>query len=178
MVTFEVRKPDALEMCDFYWQCYPEKIFYLRPDMVGFIMNMANVNFESKVLLVDSTRGLLSGVLVEKQVKYSMKIEFNTRFIKNQSEILDEFDHEHVRQLATINSNILIPEEKGTENAISDPLMQAMRSQHRKQFNTFIFAHDKLNPAEIYNAIEFMLQPSASFAIYSVFVEPLNKLLS
>jgi len=83
MVTFEVRKPDALEMSEAYWNMYPEKIYNLRPDMLGYIMNQANVNFESKVLLVDSTRGLLSGILEEKQVKYCMKIEFNTRFIKN-----------------------------------------------------------------------------------------------
>jgi hypothetical protein len=83
MVTFEIRKPDAAEMCETYWQCYPEKIFYLRPDMVGYMMNNSNVNFDSKVLLIDSTRGLLAGVLYEKKVKYCLQVEFNTRFIKN-----------------------------------------------------------------------------------------------
>ena len=72
MVTFEVRKPNAAEMCETYWLCYPEKIFQLRPDMVGYIMNNANINFESRVLLIDSTRGLLAGVMKEKEVNYCL----------------------------------------------------------------------------------------------------------
>lgn len=44
MVSFEIRKPECLEICEAYHQNNPEKICYLRPDMLGFILNYSNVN--------------------------------------------------------------------------------------------------------------------------------------
>jgi hypothetical protein len=36
---------------------------------------MANINSESRVLLVDKTRGLLTGALIEKHVKEVLHLE-------------------------------------------------------------------------------------------------------
>ena len=38
----------------------------LRPDTLALLFNFANVNAESRVLLVDKTKGLLIGGLIEK----------------------------------------------------------------------------------------------------------------
>ena len=66
LVTFEVRKPTTLEVCEAYFLCYPDRICYLRPDMLGCILQMANISSESKVLVVENTRGFIPGVLMEK----------------------------------------------------------------------------------------------------------------
>jgi hypothetical protein len=39
---------------------------------------MANINTNSRVLLVDKTKGLLSGALLEKEVKSILKVEFKS----------------------------------------------------------------------------------------------------
>lgn len=73
-----------------------------------------------------------------------MQVEFNTRFIKNQAEIFDEFDYYNAKNIASINSSLLIPNIEGGD--VSDPLMLGLRQQYKKHFNSFIFAHDQLNP--------------------------------
>jgi len=59
-----------------------------------------------------------------------------------------------------------------------DPLVKAMQTQYKKRFNSFIFAHDELHPLEVYTSLKTYLQPSASFAIYSVSLQPLTEVLN
>lgn len=110
LVTFEVRKPDSLEICEAYFLCYPDRICHLRPDMLGFLMQMANISSESKVLMVENTRGFIPGVMIEKQVKYGLKVEFCTRSLKHVTDILVEMDHpsESHSRIGCINSNLLM----------------------------------------------------------------------
>ena len=89
---FEVRKPNGLEVCEAYFRNNPEKICHLRPDSLGYLLTMANINSQSRVLIVENTRGFIPGVLMEKQIKYGLRVEFNTRFIKNNNDILYEMD--------------------------------------------------------------------------------------
>jgi Gcd10p family len=49
----------------------------LRADSLGFLLNMANVNYESRVLLLDKTKGLVAGALIEKDVREIMHVEFS-----------------------------------------------------------------------------------------------------
>lgn len=51
--------------------------------MLGFILNHANINYDSRVLIVDNTKGLLLGALVEKKIRSGLKVEFNVKMIKN-----------------------------------------------------------------------------------------------
>jgi hypothetical protein len=44
---------------------------------MGLLLQMANITFESRVLLVDKTKGLLSGALIEKNVKEIMHVELS-----------------------------------------------------------------------------------------------------
>lgn len=66
LVTFEVKKPTALELCEVYSLTAPNKILNLRPDSLALLLQLANVCSESRVLLIDKTRGLLAGALIEK----------------------------------------------------------------------------------------------------------------
>ena len=76
MVTFEVKRPTSLELCEAYSSTQPGKILGLRSDSIALILQMANVNSESRVLLVDKTKGLLTGALIERGVSEIMCIEF------------------------------------------------------------------------------------------------------
>lgn len=44
MVTFEVKRPNALELCEAYSSTQPAKIQGLRSDSLALIMQMANIN--------------------------------------------------------------------------------------------------------------------------------------
>ena len=91
-MTFEVRKPTSLEICEAYFSCYPDRICFLRPDMLGFMLQMANISSESKVLIVENTRGFISGVMMEKEVKYGLRVEFCTKTLKYFNDITIEMD--------------------------------------------------------------------------------------
>lgn len=53
---------------------------------------MANLNSQSKVIIVDNTRGFIPAVMMEKQVQYGLRVEFCTKSIKNNVDILYEMD--------------------------------------------------------------------------------------
>ena len=78
--------------------------------MLGFLMQMANISSESKVLMVENTRGFIPGVMIEKQIKYGLKVEFCTRSLKHVTDILVEMDHpsESHSRIGCINSNLLM----------------------------------------------------------------------
>jgi tRNA (adenine-N(1)-)-methyltransferase non-catalytic subunit len=110
LVTFEVREPDSLEICEAYFHCYPDRISFLRPDMLGYMLQMANISSESKVLMVENTRGFIPGVMIEKQIKYGLRVEFCTKSIKYFQDILLEMDHPPSAhsKIGSINSNLLM----------------------------------------------------------------------
>ena len=58
-VWFEARKPSALNLCETYHRSQPERICHMRPDSLAFVLNLANISFESHVLLVENTKGLV-----------------------------------------------------------------------------------------------------------------------
>ena len=49
----------------------------LRADSLALMLNMANVNAESRVLLIDKTKGLITGALIEKEVKEILHVELS-----------------------------------------------------------------------------------------------------
>ena len=60
--------------------------------MLGYILNLSNVNTDSQVLLVEHTRGLMTGAVLERRAKYVLRVEFGHDSIKINSEILNQFD--------------------------------------------------------------------------------------
>ena len=171
LVTFEVRKPSSLEICEAYFLCYPDRTCHLRPDMLGYMLQMANISAESKVLIVENTRGFIPAVMMEKQVKYGLRVEFCTKSLKYFNDIAIEMDMstaDHSR-IGSINSSLLIGDDL-------DPIKLAMKKKYKKKFSSFVFAHDTLDPMEVFNAISYLLQPGASFAIFGVHPQPLTLL--
>ena len=58
-VWFEARRPTALNICETYHRSSPERLCNLRPDSLALLLNMANLSFQSRVILVDNTKGFL-----------------------------------------------------------------------------------------------------------------------
>jgi len=179
MVTFEVRRPDAMELCDVHFQNNPEKICDLRPDVLGYILNMANLNFESRVLLVENTRGLLAGAVIERGINYCLMVEFNQdKSVKYRNDFLYQMDiatNDH-KAMSSIAANMLLPLNKDDPDDV-DPLLPVLKKKFKKSFSSFIFVHDHLHPAEVFTALRQYLQPSASIAVYSQFLQPLTELM-
>lgn len=75
---FQAKAASALELCNVYCQNQPSKILGLRPDSLGFLLNYANVNYDSRVLLCDKTKGLIGGALIERDVREIMHVEFSS----------------------------------------------------------------------------------------------------
>ena len=92
MVRFEVKKPTALELCEAYQQSYPTKILGLRSDSLALMLQMSNINYNSRVLLVDNTKGLISGALLEKQVHEVLHVECAGNQIKMKNEIFLDYN--------------------------------------------------------------------------------------
>lgn len=75
-VIFTVRKPTAYTLCELYHLTGPQKICYLRPDSLGFLLNMANINAFSRCLVVENTKGLIIGALCEQSCAYTLAVSF------------------------------------------------------------------------------------------------------
>ena len=112
MLTFEIRKPTIHEICETYFTFKPSHICFLRSDMLGLLMNYSNVNSESNVLIVENTRGLISGAVAEREPIYGLRVEFGSDSLKNNNEIL-RFTYpfltsNHCLKIGAINSNMLL----------------------------------------------------------------------
>lgn len=79
--------------------------------MLGYILNIANLNYESRVMLVDNTRGLMAGAVLERGVNHCQIVEFQQdQTIKYKMDHLIQMDissNAH-KPLSTISSHLLI----------------------------------------------------------------------
>ena len=73
---FEARQPTALDLCEAYHLFYPSKILFLRPDTLALMLQMANISTQSRVLLVENTRGFMTGAVCEREVAYTLRVNF------------------------------------------------------------------------------------------------------
>jgi tRNA A58 N-methylase Trm61 len=52
-----------------------------------------------------------------------------------------------------------------------------LRRKFRKSFTSFLFVHESLHPKEVFLALKEYLAPGASFAIFSLSIQPLSELM-
>jgi hypothetical protein len=116
--------------------------------MMGLLLNMANVCVESRVLIVENTRGLISGALLERGIEYGLRVEFGS-CIKINSEILNHYGHSATTclKLGSISGKLLL-------NQDDHPLNKALVAQYKRKFNSYIFVHDTVHPLEVYKALK------------------------
>ena len=135
--------------------------------MLGYILNMSNVNADSQVLMVEHTRGMVAGALMERGPKYIQRVEYSHSSIKINSEILEQFDlpGSDFLRLGSVHGNLF-----SKLGAQPDPLMDAMRQQFIRKFNVFVMVHDEILPIEVWSALKDFLQPNASFCIHSIYL--------
>ena len=46
------------------------------------MLNIANINYQSRVLVVENTKGFLCGAVMEKAVGYCLRVDFNADIVK------------------------------------------------------------------------------------------------
>ncbi|CDW89783.1 trna (adenine-n)-methyltransferase non-catalytic subunit trm6-like [Stylonychia lemnae] len=172
-ITFQLKKPTALELCNVYSQTQPAKIMGLRADSLALLLNMANINQESRVILLDKTKGLLTGALIEKDVREILHVEFTGHQLKLQNEIFLEYNYkpDKVKRIQYLHHTNL-------DQSIvqSDSLLNAIIQTKTKHYNSMIMVHEDFNQVEMYNHIEHLIQPSASIAVFSLYIQSLAEL--
>ncbi|TNV78396.1 hypothetical protein FGO68_gene13808 [Halteria grandinella] len=181
-VTFEIKKPTALELCEAYTQTQPQRILSLRADTLGLMMQMANINQESRVLLIDKTRGLLAGALIEKNVKEILHVELGGggQQIKMQTDILMEYNlhpyqqkrlsHTHISNIQKTFPSPTVPADQ------RDQFLTKLAPAQKHYYNSVIFLHDEFHPIEIIDAVFDLIQPSAPIVVFHTHLHILSQL--
>lgn len=85
---------------------------HLRPDSLALMLHMANISAQSRVLLVENTKGLLAGALIERSVPHILRVNLGVDggVLKGNNEILVQynFGEGSVRKISQIASSILM----------------------------------------------------------------------
>ena len=190
-VWFEARKPTALNLCETYLRSQPERICHMRPDSLALVLNLANISFESHVLLVENTKGLIQGALAERCVAYALRVEFHDTIAQHgdpnvcqlqntvgglfpKTPILREFNlrTKHTRRVGYVNASLLLNYQDASKDIVAHQLAKA----YEKTFNSCIIVHDQFLPLDIFKVVSFMIQPSAPIVVFCVSLEPLVEL--
>ena len=79
--------------------------------MLGYMLNIGNINFNSQVLLVENTRGLVTGAVMEREPRYTLRVEFGHESLLINNELLAQFDYssEPFTRLGSVHGKILVP---------------------------------------------------------------------
>lgn len=186
---FECRRPTALNICEVYFRSTPDRICFLRPDSLALLLNLANLSFTSKVLLVENTKGFLAGALIERCVAYALRVEFHENMIDfgtpsssghntvgalhPKLQVLREFNFrgKHTRRLGFINASVLM-----NDASSPDPIARQLALSHANSYNSCIIVHEQFLPLEIYKVVAFCVQPSAPIVVFCGSLEPLIEL--
>ena len=153
----------------------PNKILGLRPDSLGLLLQMANINAESRVLLVDKTKGFLAGALIEKNVKDILHVELGgtSQQIKLQNEILLEYNF-HPYQQKKLGYTHISNIQKASKG--DDDFLAKIAPVHLNYFNSLLIVHDDFHPCEIVSILNDMVQSSGTITVFSLFMHPLAEL--
>ncbi len=105
--------------------------------MLGHMLNLANVCSESRVLLIENTKGLLAGAVIERQPHSIIRLEFGE--IKFRNEIIDQMDLclDNIKKLTSISANMICP-----SLAKDDPMSKYLLAKYLRSFNSCIIADD------------------------------------
>jgi len=170
--------PTAEDLCETYASFAPHKICNLRVDSLALMINMANINPMSRVLILENTKGLVTGAVIERCVAYALKVDLGTPSVKVQMEILGNynFGHESLKRLGFLHGDVMGAAELANPTDSKDIINKQLALQQKRRFSSCIICHDLYHPKELYDLIAFALQPSASIAIFSTYVQPLAEL--
>ena len=101
------------------------------------MLNLANVCSESRVLLIENTKGLLAGAVIERQPHSIIRLEFGE--LKFRNEIIDQMDLclDNIKKLTSISANMVCP-----SLAKDDPMSKYLLAKYLRSFNSCIIADD------------------------------------
>ncbi|XP_072031787.1 tRNA (adenine(58)-N(1))-methyltransferase non-catalytic subunit TRM6-like [Amphiura filiformis] len=78
LTRFQILRPSTRLLCDMYWNRAPSKIIQLRADTLAQILTAANIQSTSKVMLVESTQGLVLGAMMERMAGQGTIVQFHS----------------------------------------------------------------------------------------------------
>jgi len=131
---------------------FPQKICGLRPDSLGFLLNYANINAFSRVLVVENTRGFLTGALLERCVPYILRVDISDNIndestgplkthgtVKPNNQILKEFNinDENWHRIGYLNGSLL----KAIDSQ-EDIIAHQLAKSQKHAFNSALIVHD------------------------------------
>lgn len=134
---FEARFPCIADLADCLAQHVPHTICNLRTDSVGFLLNITNINSNSKVCLVENTRGFLMGCVMEKDIQQLTRVEFaKTNSLKNDIDYYENFNHPYFKnkRITYLTQKMLLDK----ECPISAALTKSMHATH----DSLLICHD------------------------------------
>ena len=117
----------------------------MRVDSLAVLLNMANVSAMSRVMLIDGTKGLIAGALLERSVAYVLKVEFGGSGLKVASDILNQYNFgcKTLRRLGHIHADILTDASENISEKSANLVMNKQIALHqKKQFSSCIIVHD------------------------------------
>ncbi|KAF0992636.1 hypothetical protein HZS_6690 [Henneguya salminicola] len=151
-----------IHRCTSYYLCYmhykksPQKICYLRPDGMAQILYYASINYNSKVVLFETTQGLMAGAILERLTSDGilLQVYHSSKPIEN---ILDKFKFSYkpthvkydLKNSIELNSN-----------------------EYHKTFHCLILV-SKYYPLPIVQYLLPLLMPSSPIIIFFDILQPL-----
>jgi len=175
LINFETRMPTAEELVETYMSFMPAKICNLRVDSLGLLLNMANINAHARVMLVDGTKGLVTGAILERCAAYTLSVQTGQTNLKVSSEILGNFNfgHESLHRLGHVHADVLA---SVAEGGPADMVNKGLALANKSKFNSCVIVSDIYHPLELWNLVNFTMQTSANVAVFSQYVQPLVEL--
>ena len=70
-----------------------------------------------------------------------------------------DFSSSDNKHCGTIAADLIVPGIKMSSGAanVNDPLLKGLQKKYKKNFSSFIFVHDALDPSEIFYALKHYL---------------------
>ncbi|KAK2955998.1 putative tRNA-methyltransferase [Blattamonas nauphoetae] len=89
MIT--ILRPSAQLMCEFYFQHKPDKIAYLRPDTLAYLMTSANIRAGMKLLVFDECHGIVTASAGKKMASFGTMIRAHATKTKSDGDGCTQF---------------------------------------------------------------------------------------
>ena len=168
----ELRYPSLHNVCDFIFDQPDNRTLKLRYDALAYILNSANITFNSRTLIIENTKGILTAGVVERMgesgeiCKFSLPEGADSK-INGEIMHMNKLCNVYGRNIEFVNYREL---KRKTEEAT------ALRTKLHESFSSCIIAHDKHSPKDLFSIAYPFLQYSCYVTVHSEFMQPLAKL--
>jgi len=192
-------KPSALTLTQAYFQNKPANICHLRFDSLAQLLTLSNVQAESNALVVDGGMGVLLGAVTERTAGYGKVLNVylgqqpsveGLKLFNFPQQVIDSVYNYPIdsipelrRKMSNKNSSLEASKQENAMNVEATTSQASLKEAEkerrekaeeflRQQADCLIIA-TKLEPEPILFALYPFLAPARSFAVFSLYMEPL-----